>query len=597
MSSFNSKYQNVPYPSASSVEADFTKYFEVCDDEYEVITKLAQESEKELDQSLAKFINLIKDIASIEIRSKNGEYILHPNIIWEGKRSFMPEDLDDDDVAFLKQILPIIQPNLLQAKTAESLWAKTKRREYAYEAEMAYLRLVQEKNEWYKLAEYWGRLLYIDKKIKGGKESELKKIAFDFISENSTEVFSVLWFCVNLFKEKDFDAALLNAVVSKLKPYFSRIGLFDNEDIKPTLELIRRVDKIKADELTVTIVESFVKTAEFDAKSSAMKAAYSYDSAIKYVQLISDKKAYDVEDRKETYSRRCREIRKASIKEMSRFSEEIDLGDDVKNTENYFDKIGNKWTALLALASLVNFSIDNLKHWEKIVRDIIHKSIYLFLCGQINIVDSYGKVISFVEGVRPDKPLEEQNVFKQFRAMYFRDLKMEMRATFLYVAMKCIQKKFDYTEEELISMIRTNTNVPQSHLYAFAHGFYLTLKGDVFAAIHILTPAFEAFIRELFEKNKWKNTYMKDSKDQFLVLGSMIEKCEPFIKKYGESYHFHIYTVFCDTCGANLRNDIAHGLFVPTQKTLSLSLYAIALILNFLLYDKLLDKSVNSNND
>ena len=65
----------------------------------------------------------------------------------------------------------------------------------------------------------------------------------------------------------------------------------------------------------------------------------------------------------------------------------------------------------------------------------------------------------------------------------------------------------------------------------------------------------------------------------------------------GEAHHFQIYTVFCDSCGANLRNDIAHGLFVPTQKTLSLSLYAIAYILNFLLYDKLLDMSANSNND
>lgn len=406
MSSSNPKYQNVPYPSASSVDADFTKYFEECDNEYEIITKLSQDSEKELDQSQAKFVNLIKDIASIEIRCKNGEYILHPNIIWDGKRSFMPEDLDDDDVTFLKQILSKIQPNLLRAKTAESLWARTKRREYACEAEMAYLRFVQEKKEWCELVEYWGRLLYIDKKVKGGKERELKKIAFDFISDKSTEVFAVLWFCTNLFKEKDFDATLLYSVVSKLKPYFSRVGLFDSEDIKPTLELIRRVDKVKADELTIAIVESFVKTAEIDAESNAMKAAYSYDSAIKYVQLISDKKAYDVENRKEAYSRRCREIRKASIKEMSRFSEEIDLGDDVKNTENYFDKIGNKWTALLALASLVNFSIDNLKHWEKIVRDIIHKSIYLFLCGQINVVDSYGKVVSYVEGVQPDKPLE-----------------------------------------------------------------------------------------------------------------------------------------------------------------------------------------------
>ena len=75
MSPSNPKYQNVSYPSASSVDADFTKYFEECDNEYELITKLAQDSEKELNQSQAKYINLIKDIASIEISCEKGEYV------------------------------------------------------------------------------------------------------------------------------------------------------------------------------------------------------------------------------------------------------------------------------------------------------------------------------------------------------------------------------------------------------------------------------------------------------------------------------------------------------------------------------------------
>ena len=584
----NSKYQSVSYPSTSSIDVDFSKYYNDAEHEFEATHQIQISEGKESDLSKAKFLNLIQNISSILIRFRDGKYILSPYIIWDGKRSFLPEDLDEEDVAFLGKILPKIQPNVLRAKVAESLWGKTKNRKYAIEAENAYMELIQSDIPWHEQDEYWGRILYIDKNIKGGKESEIKSIAAKKLLKGELDIFAILWFCSNLFKEKDLSLELLDAIFSRLKEFFSRIGIYDYEEIKPALELIRRDNKEKADELIDILVNSFVKCAESLVNSNATYAAIHYDSAIKYVQFISDKTKYDVERRKDEYLRRCREIRQLSFKDMRRISENVDISRDVEKVQEYFSAIEDKWKALFSFAAQTKFSVEEFVQLNENVKKRISQSLYTFLGGSIKTLDSYGRVIALDNGIQLENPIESQDVFKHQRASYFRYM-MDSQSTGVFrPALQCMIQKFEYSHEELYSVLQACANIPSDNIQAFVHGFYLMLKGDVFAAIHILAPSFEAFIRSIFLKNRWKVTYLKDGKEQFLVLGSLIE--DPlFVEKIGKAMQFQIYTIFCDPCGTNLRNDIAHGLYVPTEKTLSYALYAIAFILNFLSYEKSLE--------
>lgn len=584
----NSKYQGIPYPSTSSLDVDFSKYYSDAEHEFEVTHQIQASEEKEPDLSKAKFLNLIQNISSILIRFRDGKYILSPYIIWDGKRSFLPEDLDEEDVAFLGKILPKIQPNVLRAKSAEALWEKTKNRKYAIEAENAYMELIQSNAPWHEQDEYWGRLLHIDKNIKGGKESEIKSIASEKILKGELDISAILWFCANLFKEKDLSPKLLDVIFSKLKEFFSRIGVYDRDEIKPSLELIRRNNKEKADELTDILVNSFVKWAESIVNSNATYAAIHYDSAIKYVQFISDKTKYDVERRKDEYLRRCREIRQLSFKDMRRISENVDISHEVEKIHEYFNAIEDKWNALFSFAAQTKFSVEEFVQLNENVKKRISQSLYTFLGGSIKTLDSYGRVIASDNGLQLENPIESQDVFKHQRASYFRYMMDSQSTGVLRPALQCMIQKFEYSHEELYSVLQACANIPSDNIQAFVHGFYLMLKGDVFAAIHILAPSFEAFIRSIFLKNRWKVTYLKDGKEQFLVLGSLIE--DPlFVEKIGKAMQFQIYTIFCDPCGTNLRNDIAHGLYVPTEKTLSYALYAIAFILNFLSYEKSLE--------
>lgn len=590
----NSKYHNVSFPSTSSVDPDFSKCYENAETDYDVVCNFESQESAEQEPSLAKVVELFRGIASVNIACRDGKYILTPHIVWGGNRSFMPCDLDTEDIIFLGTVLPNVRPMLLKAKTAECLWEVTKNNQYAGVAEEAYIQLVQEDVPWHKQDDLWGRLIFIDKILRPSKESAIKELASQMITDGKADAFAVMWFCSHLFKVNDLSEDLFNSIVKLLRGYFSLKNVYNLENIKPTLNRIREKDTKTADELINILVNSFVEFAEILSSSNVLHAAHQYDLALDYVQLISRKSEYDVESRKGLYSRRRCELRKQSIKEMKYVYEDIDISESVENAMKYFDSIENKWLALMNVPRLTVFSKDKLLEMNESVKDLIHNSAYFTVSTNGTTIDNFGKVIASNQGWDSSKPLESQDVFKQWRARYFCQAQMEFIAKANIVpALRIIVNKFEYSEDELETLIRNNTNVTVSYVYQFAHGLNFVLQGDIFTAIHILSPAFEAFIRDVFIRNGWKITHRNGKIDDFTALGSLVENSEAFVNRFGENVQFQMLTIFSDKSGANLRNDIAHGLFLPSEKTTMRALYAIAFMMDFIFYEKSLEMKQN----
>ena len=335
-------------------------------------------------------------------------------------------------------------------------------------------------------------------------------------------------------------------------------------------------------------MNSFVASAEECSAQESLRAGLQLDCAIQYLQLIHDKQKYDVENRKVIYAQKRQNARKAGLKYFQLHSEYVDIGSIKEKVADFFDSVDDKWKALSILSSIVTFSEQDFEKLNGDVEQIIHQSLFLVLGVGSTSLDSNGRVIASNCGYDPTKPLAQQDAFTQRRANHFRDIQMNLDTEArLYPALYRIHAKFEYPEEELIAMIQECTLVPSELQYAFVRGFHLFFEGDVFAAIHILAPTFEAYVRDIFKRNEWKNTYIKGpSEDDYLALGSLIKDSKLFEEKYGKSVCFQIYTIFCDPCGSNLRNDIAHGLFRWSDKSQQYSVYAIVFILYFLLLDK-----------
>lgn len=580
-------YQGVSYPSTSSVDVDFSKYYENIEYDQQVVDNIAKTLKETTDKSEAKYLDLIKHIASVIISNRKGVFAIEPCVMMRNWRSFAPCDLDSDDIKFLSEIYTKILPIKLRATVADVLWEATKNNIYAHQAEKSYMALIQDDAPWHEQQEFWGRLLYIDKKMKGACLKEIQNVAERRILEDRFDIFGILWLFINVVKNTDINANVFERVVSKMKEHFSKKGIFDNKDYLKAINLVKQKSTVIADELLETIVNSFVASAEECSAQEPLRAGLQLDYAIQYLLLIHDKQKYDVENRKVTYAQKRQNARKAGLKHFQLHSEYVNIGAVKENVIDLFDSVDDKWKALSILSSIVMFTEHDFEKLNGDVEQVIHQSLFQVLGAGSAFLDSNGRVIASNHGYDLTKPLAQQDIFTQRRANHFRDIQMNLvTEAKLYPALYKIHTKFEYPEEELFAMIQECTLVPSELQYALVRGFHLFFEGDVFTAIHILAPTFEAYVRDIFKRNKWKTTYIKgSSEDDYLTLSSLIKDSTQFDEIYGAAVHFQIFTVFCDPCGSNLRNEIAHGLFRWSDRSQQYSVYAIVFILYFLLLD------------
>lgn len=102
--------------------------------------------------------------------------------------------------------------------------------------------------------------------------------------------------------------------------------------------------------------------------------------------------------------------------------------------------------------------------------------------------------------------------------------------------------------------------VPDNHKRLVAKGLYFGYSGDMESSMHILAPQLENMIRSILitvgascvHKNK-------DDVEEYDGMNSLAYRDE-LKKHFGEQNAYVLRMVFCDPLGANLRNEVAHGI-------------------------------------
>lgn len=580
-------YIDISYPTPTQELLDFSAYASE-ESEYEFSSNLF-EAEKSINEPANKKVyNLFANIASILISEKEGVFQFCPMCRTSCGRTFMPEDLTSDDVEFLKQSIDQIKPLELQAKTADVLWEKTRHNEYAEKALNAYIELVQSDLQWHEQSEKWGRLIFIDSSTKNKRLDIIKNIAKAKIQNSNLGISATLWFALHVFKAKDLktDSDLYHTIIDQMMAFARIAGVYVPQDFYNVLKKVQKISENDSDNIAQTLSNSLVMLANSLGKD--LSAAKLYDVAIEYLLLIKDKTKYDVENNKILFAQRRQEIRRNPSTPLSYSSFEIGNRELAVKTYQNFKDVDDKWFALRTMIHFANFTRCDFDALNLEVKCYIQESKYTQFCC-FTATDQNGIVSNRHSGINLEIPLQEQDVFKYNLAFYYVNITIgEIVVNNIIPALQAILEKFDYPEDELISMLEQKTKVPSELRYAFAHGASLALKQDIFAAIHILVPAFEAYIRQICIKNKWAISCFQKAKDGMtedepVSLKNLINN-PGFAEKYGEPVKFQIESIFCDKAGGNLRNNIAHGAFFPDEKNLRTAFFAISFILDFVLH-------------
>jgi len=118
--------------------------------------------------------------------------------------------------------------------------------------------------------------------------------------------------------------------------------------------------------------------------------------------------------------------------------------------------------------------------------------------------------------------------------------------------------------DDLLPLIYNNPFVPAGREYIIARGLHAGMHGDFLTAIHFLIPQIEASIRYVLAQIGVITSGFDDDgiQDEYNLNRTLRESAytDALTKVFGEDFLFDMRGLLIERFGANLRNDMAHGL-------------------------------------
>lgn len=238
--------------------------------------------------------------------------------------------------------------------------------------------------------------------------------------------------------------------------------------------------------------------------------------------------------------------------------------------------------ALLALATL--FPLPSYAVWRK---EVIAELRALSLTASLPITmfnPEDGRVVAQRPALAGDpEPTDGQNPEQAKDARWQKPsekdeevVHWEMVQMFRHYAHKCVEGHIlpalevllleqQLGEADFIHLTSQSPIVPPTRARAFGKSLFAGYDHDFLTSIHLLAPQVEHLVRYWLTPHQVATTSLQpNGTETENALGSLLSR--PNAKELlGEDLHFALRALFSDPCGANLRNNIAHGLLDDEQ--------------------------------
>lgn len=316
-------------------------------------------------------------------------------------------------------------------------------------------------------------------------------------------------------------------------------------------------NETKETELIICIAESFVKSAE--NSNSALKKSHFYGEALKKYQTIPNLKRTNLQ-----ISDRINEIyisyntsTQSSLDELCLIStEEIDISHFIKKTQ---DNVRGKNfdEALKAIVGLpIKVNVDKI--FNK-VQSLI-KMNPLFAIFPQTILSHDGRIAAKHSGINFEK-LDQNNpaIYQQMINNYLIYINICVQANIL-PALEIFQIEHTIYKRTLVELAMHSSFIPQDRATLWGKGLFAGFEYDFVTAIHILIPQIEHTVRYLLKAQQAKTTTIDSNGIETENGLSSLMSNPKTTQILGDNLAFEFQSLFCNSFGPNLRNEIAHGL-------------------------------------
>ena len=560
-------------------EADRKDYFSM----FSAFSVAAKQATDENRQTHSKALRLLAKACSMMLSPNSLNEPFKPSIELPDRRSTIPDDLSETDIAFFAEIADTIDDPWLKARLADLVWLKQRESRFALMAIDAYRAIPLSSETWLRDGDKcWERAIVLSLMLRGGARDRLAQIEASIIDifKMGGEDFFCLWLA-ELLKSKGLGKDHSTMIAEKLeslgrefkkKNDFNKAGQYFqvsadwfemSADTAKSAEMSAdtaksaemSADTAKSAEMKVEWAETSVKKATADRGS--LVAVHFYDQAIQIYRSIprSERAKYGVNERIAELRAHLSESGEQSLDEMGVISTpKTDISQIVEDARNAV-KGKELFEALKAFVNIDRgVNVKDLR--ERVIKRSQNSISALFPSVSMS---QDGRVISKHPGINVSPDDDEIGIHSQMIQDYQIAVSLVVQGC-IWPALEILLLEHRLQEADFINLARQSPIVPIGRERLFGKALYAGYDRDFVTALHILVPQIEHMVR-FHLKARGVSTTNLDSNGIENENGlSTLMDFQETKKIFGENLSFEIKALFCDPVGANLRNELAHGL-------------------------------------
>lgn len=531
-----------------------------------------------------KIFDLCKNISSLKIKVTDRGIEFYPFMRWEGKRTFAIEDLTEDDFNSLQLVDLLKVPLNLRTIIADILWTQKSNYNAACIAANAYFEMFEllfSYEKWVGTLDLIKRAIFISAQI---RQQELYEKCCDTIYNHIIRIdgedidFLSISLLDILIRQKYGDISVILIIIDKI------IKNKNNSVLKVERAYGLKVECYKIQRDTGAIIHTYLELASFyehQAEEKVNSDAQGVFNAERFLQkavkLYRDNGAVNEAER---VLKRLVEIQREIPKLMMPITTKVDVSKLYENVRANMEGMTFEECVIRIAQMTIFYKRDDIKK-ELLDEYKEYPLSYLFGANKIN--DSGQTVLALppLDVSDPEKDLEllELHIFQKMLQ------KQIVAGDFvLKYALQYIKDVHEFKEEDLEFLIKDNPIVPSGRERIIKSAIYMFLKGHYYESMHILAPQTENLFRNIAkEVGGLTVTLENDGTSKEKVLSSILNL--PEIKDcYDNDILFLFRGLLNERAGANIRNEVAHGLLGEYNASSGVCLYFVCAFIKLLSY-------------
>lgn len=486
----------------------------------------------------------------------------------DGAATAAPENLSVGHIAVLAQLVPLLTVAKCRARLADLVCLrgeKRQRRDFAVAAIDSYMAEPIEAKTWHAGGKLqWDRALHLALKFSAGVGTRLDEVELALVNAFTAACggkhdYEPLWYSHTLRQGTLRDAPALAQGLEQLGQRL--VGAARSDAAIATYEeaafWFERTGR-HADAAAMLNQRAAAAESKGDAASSGFSKQAFYEDALRYYRAV-DGKFYDSLGVRASIVRVQGKIEAAghlTVGEMGRVSSEpFDVTGLVADAINKVRDL-DVMAALNAFVELDH--IPSRAYHVEVSQENSRTSVFGSLIESARVTGE-GRTIAKIPALTGDADHDAR--VHELKAMENCAWHAGMVAEVaIGPALSQVYLEHALTLADFRGIAQGSPIVPLDHADVIARGLYAGYQGDFTVALHILLPQFEHIVRTILKAHGAITTTTDvDGIAMEVGLSALVDRPQ-MVPAFGEDLTFAIRSLMCAQVGANLRNDIAHGL-------------------------------------